>query len=97
MCATSVIFRKTAQSKQSTNGRKFAQSGHPAKKPPWELFCQNAKISFLRASDEYLMPPEIDDRKFSCSRILMDATFPEFGGWGSNTLYSSKPLEQKLL
>jgi hypothetical protein len=25
-----VIFKKTAQSKQSPNGRKIAQSGHPA-------------------------------------------------------------------
>jgi hypothetical protein len=25
-----VIFKKTAQSKQSPNGRKFAPSGHPA-------------------------------------------------------------------
>jgi hypothetical protein len=30
MCATVVVFQKTAQSKQSPVGRKFAQSGHPA-------------------------------------------------------------------
>jgi hypothetical protein len=29
MLATFVNFPKTAQSKQSPNGRKFAQSGHP--------------------------------------------------------------------
>jgi hypothetical protein len=29
MFATSVIFNETAQSKQSPNGLKFAQSGHP--------------------------------------------------------------------
>jgi hypothetical protein len=30
MPTTFVIFKKAAQSKQSPNGRKFAQSGHPA-------------------------------------------------------------------
>jgi hypothetical protein len=29
MWATSVISKKTAQNKQSPNGRKFAQSGYP--------------------------------------------------------------------
>jgi hypothetical protein len=29
MWATSVIFKKIAQSEQSPIGRKFAQSGHP--------------------------------------------------------------------
>jgi hypothetical protein len=31
--ATSVIFKKTSQRKQSPNRRKFAQSGHPGRQP----------------------------------------------------------------
>jgi hypothetical protein len=31
MWYNSAIFKKTAQSKQSPNGQKFAQSGHPAR------------------------------------------------------------------
>jgi hypothetical protein len=40
-------FRKTAQSKQSPNGRKFAQSGHPAS----EMEKKMAAIFIFFSSD----------------------------------------------
>jgi hypothetical protein len=33
MLATSTVFTNTTQGKQSSNKRKFAQSGHPGFKP----------------------------------------------------------------
>jgi hypothetical protein len=42
-CATSVIFKNIAQSKQSPKGRKFAQSGHPV----WDR-CYDLKNIFAK-------------------------------------------------
>jgi hypothetical protein len=39
MWASSVIFKKAAQSKQSSNSRKFAQFGHPVCEPFRNCTC----------------------------------------------------------
>jgi hypothetical protein len=43
-------LKNTAQSKQSPNGRKFAQSGHPAAATNLIEFCQSGKKKFLSRS-----------------------------------------------
>jgi hypothetical protein len=49
VCATSAIFTKTAQRKQSTNGRIFAQSGHPAA-DVWRRFYEFMSALIYRKS-----------------------------------------------
>jgi hypothetical protein len=46
ICATSVIFIKTTQRKQSPNRRKFAQSGHPVHTLQLTLYiCKHESVS----------------------------------------------------
>jgi hypothetical protein len=59
--ATSAVFTKTTQSKQSPNKIKFAQSGHLGPWSPWSLVTLSAILvdsvlfSFSFSSDGFLL------------------------------------------